>query len=207
MSSKKIYLIRHGQTDFNRLGIVQGSGVDSHLNDFGLRQAEAFFQTYKHIPLDKVYTSVLQRSIESVKGFLDKGVPHEALAGLNEISWGKKEGQPITQEEDAYYHDMLNEWQKGNTSRRIEGGESPEDVVARLAPAVAHIMSQDQEKVILVCMHGRAMRILLCYLLQYPLSSMDYFKHANMGLYLLNYESGVFHLELVNDISHLRELS
>ena len=207
MSSKKIYLIRHGQTDFNRLGIVQGSGVNSSLNDFGLQQSDAFFNTYQHIPFDKVYTSSLRRSIESVRSFLDAGIPHEALTGLNEIGWGKKEGQPITMEEDEYYHFMLDEWGKGNTSLRIEGGESPEDVIERIIPAVNCIMSKEFEKTILVCMHGRAMRILLCHLLRYPLSSMDYFKHANMGLYLLNYSEGMFHLELCNDITHLSELS
>ena len=42
-TKKTIYLIRHGETDFNRQGIVQGSGVDSDLNELGLAQAEAFF--------------------------------------------------------------------------------------------------------------------------------------------------------------------
>ncbi|EJF08716.1 histidine phosphatase family protein, partial [Pontibacter sp. BAB1700] len=37
MSIKKIYLIRHGQTDFNLQGIVQGSGVDASLNELGRR--------------------------------------------------------------------------------------------------------------------------------------------------------------------------
>ncbi|HMR56571.1 MAG TPA: histidine phosphatase family protein, partial [Cyclobacteriaceae bacterium] len=69
MTTKKIYLIRHGQTDFNLKGIVQGSGVDSSLNDRGRAQAEAFYETYKNIAFDKIYTSALRRTRESVIGF------------------------------------------------------------------------------------------------------------------------------------------
>ncbi|HYG15236.1 MAG TPA: histidine phosphatase family protein, partial [Bacteroidia bacterium] len=40
---KTIYLVRHGETEFNRMGIVQGSGVDSELNETGRKQADLFF--------------------------------------------------------------------------------------------------------------------------------------------------------------------
>lgn len=197
-------MIRHGQTDFNRLGIVQGSGVDSSLNDHGKLQARAFFDVYKDIKFDKIYTSSLKRSIESVCDFIKLGIPHEALPGLNEISWGYKEGQPITPEEDEYYHYMLGQWRTGNTSLKIEGGESPDDVVKRLAPAIDHIVGQEDEKTILICMHGRAIRILLCHMLGHPLKEMDFFEHANLCLYLLNHTESGFTLEKSNDTTHLR---
>jgi broad specificity phosphatase PhoE len=183
LSSKKIYLIRHGQTDYNLKSIVQGSGVDTDLNDKGIS------------------------SQQSVKLFLDQGIPHEALAGLNEISWGNKEGHKITPSEDEYYHFMLKQWQLGNTSLKIEKGESPDDVVVRMKPAMDHIMSNDQEETILICMHGRAIRILLCYLLRYPLKSMDMFEHENLCLYVLNYSGSIFSVERYNDRDHLRFLS
>jgi broad specificity phosphatase PhoE len=204
LNSKKVYLIRHGQTDFNLKSIVQGSGVDTDLNDLGRQQAEAFFNAYKHIHFDKVYTSVLKRSQQSVQRFIDLGIPHDALVGLNEISWGTKEGHRVTPEEDEYYHYMLQQWQTGNTAIRIQGGESPNDVVKRMKPAVDYIMKQEDEKTILICMHGRAIRILLCYLLNYPLKSMDMFDHTNLCLYTLNYSGTMFSVEMYNDTSHLR---
>lgn len=202
--SKKVYLVRHGQTDFNLKNIVQGSGVDTDLNDLGRSQAALFFQMYQHVPFDKIYTSALKRSHQSVKQFIDLGIPHDALAGLNEISWGSKEGHRVTPEEDAYYHYMLEQWRIGNTSLKIEGGESPEDVVERMKPAVDHIMARKEEETILICMHGRAIRILLCYLLNYPLKSMDMFEHQNLGLYLLHYSGTMFTIEKYNDDTHMR---
>jgi len=207
LSSKKIYLIRHGQTDFNLRNVVQGSGIDSDLNDRGNAQAKAFFENYKSVRFDKVYTSALKRTWQSVQSFIDLGIPHEALKGLNEISWGTKEGYPITPDEDAYYHHMLRQWEQGNTSLKIEGGESPDDVVLRMKPAIDHIMSFEQEKTVLICMHGRAIRILLCMLLNYPMKSMDMFEHKNLGLYLLNYSGSMFNVELYNDVTHLSVLS
>lgn len=203
MSTKKIYIIRHGQTDFNLRGIVQGSGVDSSLNDTGRQQARAFFEVYGQVAFDKIYTSKLVRTQESVQAFIDKGIPHEALEGLNEISWGSKEGQEITPEEDAYYHWMIEEWQKGNTFQRIVGGESPDDVVKRQQVAIQHIMKREDEKTILICMHGRAMRILLCQLLNYPLRGMDTFEHKNLCLYQLDFTGSMFAIKKHNDTKHL----
>jgi len=62
LQQKTIYLIRHGETDFNRRGVVQGSGVDSDLNDMGRAQAQAFFQAYQHVPFEKLYVSGLKRT-------------------------------------------------------------------------------------------------------------------------------------------------
>lgn len=204
MITKKVYLLRHGQTDFNLRNIVQGSGIDTDLNDLGRKQAQAFFEDYKHIPFSKVYTSGLKRSKQSVTNFMDLGIPCTALPGLNEISWGTKEGHKVTIQEDEYYHYMLAQWQLGNTTLRIEGGESPEDVVRRMKPAVDHILGYTNEKTILICMHGRAIRILLCYLLNYPLRCMDMFEHTNLCLYVLNHTGSMFNIELYNDSHHLR---
>ncbi|MBL7874607.1 MAG: histidine phosphatase family protein [Cyclobacteriaceae bacterium] len=205
MMSKKIYIIRHGQTDYNLNGIVQGSGVDSSLNSRGREQARSFFQHYKEVPFDKIYTSALRRTRESVEDFLIKGIPSESLPGLNEISWGAKEGQRITPEEDAYYHWMLNQWQLGKTDVRIEGGESPEDVSKRQDVAWDHIMSK-MESSVLICMHGRAMRILLCKILNYPLRCMDMFEHENLCLYLVEGTNSNFSIRKYNDTAHLKNI-
>lgn len=206
MTSKKIYLIRHGQTEFNLNGIVQGSGIDSSLNAFGVEQASSFYNTYQHISFDKVYTSTLKRSVQSVSSFIDKGIVHESYEGLNEINWGNKEGTKITQEEDDYYRWLLRQWQNNKISLRIEGGESPEDVAARQRSVLNTILNRAEEQTILICMHGRAIRVLLCQLLNYPLSAMDIFEHNNLCLYQLNYTGSMCTVELFNNVDHLKHL-
>lgn len=207
MKSKKIYLVRHGQTDYNLKGIVQGSGIDASLNEKGRSQAHAFYHAFQNISFDKVYTSALKRTKESVERFLSSGIPNEELAGLNEINWGTREGMVITPEEDAYYHEVIERWQKGETELRIEGGESPQDVYNRQKPALEHILAQEDENTILICMHGRAMRVLLCQVLNYPLFSMDIFEHTNLCLYLLNYSGEHFTVDKFNSIDHLSEIN
>jgi probable phosphoglycerate mutase len=203
---KTIYLIRHGETEFNRQGVVQGSGVDSDLNDLGKAQAEAFFQHYHHVPFDKVYTSALKRTHQSVKSFLEKGLPWEQHAGLNEISWGVREGKIPNSRDDEYYKVLIDSWLEGKTDMPSEGGESPQDVIARQKPTIDLILSRPEEKTILIAMHGRAIRILLTMLMERPLHEMDTFEHANLCLYKLiyDYQTSKFILELACDVSHLK---
>jgi probable phosphoglycerate mutase len=204
--SKKIYLVRHGQTDYNLKGVVQGSGIDAPLNWNGHKQASAFFEAYKNVPFEKVFYTGLQRTKQSVQGFLDLGIPHEAVPELNEISWGRYEGVPMTPEENNYYTDMLERWASGDLDYAIEGGESPVLVAKRLRKGIDHILRQP-ERTILICMHGRAMRVLLSLLLGYDLRYMDTFLHRNLGLYILNQsELGFFRIEKYNCGEHLKDL-
>jgi probable phosphoglycerate mutase len=205
---KKIYLIRHGQTEYNRRGVVQGSGIDAPLNETGQMQARAFYEAYRGIPFEHVYTSALQRSIQSVQGFLDDGLPHTKLAGLNEINWGVKEGKVPTSNEHTYFKEMISAWQKGQVDRAIEGGESPRMVQERQRKALDRILNSKEESPILICMHGRAIRIFLCLMLNRDLRHMDEYPHHNLGLYLLtyDYDTKQFELERTNDISHIPDL-
>ena len=183
---KTIYLIRHGQTDLNLQRIVQGSGVDAPLNATGHAQAAAFFEAHGHIAFDRVYTSVLCRAIESVRGFLGRGLPHTATAALNEISWGRFEGVAATPEQHGHYEAAVSSWAAGDIDARLEGGESPAEVAARQRPFLDELLSEATPPgTYLISMHGRAMRVLLCQLLHYPLAEMDAFPHDNLALYEL----------------------
>lgn len=203
LESKKIYLIRHGQTDYNKNGVVQGSGIDAGLNDTGRKQAGAFYDMYREVKFEKIYISGLKRTQESVQKFIGDGIPFEKLNGLNEISWGVAEGQVFTVESNNHYMDLVEKWRNGETNVRVEGGESPDDVERRQRKAFEHILAQTDERVILICMHGRAMRILLCWLLGEPIYSMDNYQHDNLGLYIVNFVNNKFSIESYNNIDHL----
>jgi len=203
LKRKKIFVIRHGQTDYNKNNMVQGSGIDAPLNEEGFRQAELFWQAYKDYPFDVIYTSALQRTQQSVQKFLDAGLPHVIFEGLNEINWGHKEGKPFSREEHDHYLQVVKAWQEGELHVLIEGGESPLDVQRRQEVVLKYLLEEEEGENILICMHGRAMRILLCYMLNYSLQNMDYFEHDNLGLYEISWTGSMFVVDRYNDRRHL----
>ena len=131
---------------------------------------------------------------------------YERLEGLNEINWGTKEGTAFSEDGAEYYSDMVGRWNRGETDYRVDGGESPQDVQDRIGAAMNTIVKQDGN-LILICTHGRALRILLCTILGYPLSLMDEFAHSNLGLYVINFSDGVYSVEVSNDTDHLNGIS
>lgn len=201
--SKLIYIIRHGQTDYNKRGIIQGSGVDSELNELGKMQAKAFFDYYKDELFDQIYSSQLIRCRQSVKLFEQNGSIIQTHFGLNEINWGIYEGKVADRTMIQHYRRILKEWKNGNYDLQIEGGESPQQLQDRQKQAVALIMKNVHEKRVLISSHGRALRSLLCLLLKRPLSDMDQFEHSNLCLYKLGYNGQEFKLLNSNSTEHL----
>lgn len=203
---KQVFIVRHGQTDFNKQGIVQGSGVDASLNDLGKRQAEAFHNAYGNHGFEKVYISKLKRTRESVAPFL-ANTPFEMRAELNEIGWGIFEGKQVTPKDRAVFKNLVAMWDLGQTHKAIEEGETPNEVAERQKQFLPTLTQKPEEEQVLICMHGRAMRIFICVLLGLPLSEMQKFPHNNLGLYHLEMnEMGHFSLLKENDISHLTYL-
>jgi len=203
---KEIYIIRHGETELNRQGIVQGRGINSDLNDLGRAQAEAFYQKYKDIPFDKIYTSDLKRTWQTVQKFIDAKLPWEKLSGLDELAWGVWEGKPNTEDAREAFREMLQSWEDGDYTAHFEGGESVQDVYERLKQPMEVLMTRPEEKTVLLCMHGRAMRVFLCLLLDKPLSLMTEFPHQNTVLYKMGFEDGKFTVLEFNNAVHLDSL-
>ncbi len=206
--TKRIYLIRHGQTDYNNQGIVQGRGVDTSLNAMGRMQAKAFYEHYQQVPFAKVYVSTLKRTYESVASFIEElSIPYESLSGLDEISWGYKEGKKIGGPGEELYSRVVESWNRGDTHITVPGGESPNEVAERQKKAMDHILSQPGEENILICMHGRAMRILLAWLIDHDLAKMDNYGHKNLCLYILEYSEGRVRIVTNNEQSHLEKIT
>lgn len=201
---KNIYLIRHGQTDYNLKGVVQGRGINSHLNETGLWQAQKFFQKYKSIPFDAVYTSTLIRTHQTVDPFIKSGLEHQIRVELDEIDWGVFEGVEHDSILEGTYFSILDSWKQGQLENKIEGGESPLQLQERQIPLIEELRHAEFEN-LLLCSHGRAIRSLLCGFLDKPLSEMDTFKHNNTCLYKLSLVNGVYHLDIANDVSHLED--
>lgn len=205
-NKKRFYIIRHGETDLNKNGIVQGRGVDSDLNATGRAQGEAFFRAYQHLPFDKIYTSKLKRTHQTVAKFIKKGIPWEQLSGLDELAWGKYEGLASTPELRVGFKKLVESWSLGKYDVKVEGGESPNEVYIRQAAALQHILAQKDENLVLICMHGRAMRLLMCQLMNQSLNKMDEYPHQNTSLYILDYDGKKFEMQTFNSLVHLQDL-
>jgi len=200
---KEIYLIRHGETVFNKLGIVQGSGVNTDLNETGQQQAQAFYEMYKDVPFEVVLTSNLKRTHQTVQPFTEKGLAWERFPEIDEMSWGEHEGKERTPEMEATYQLIVAEWDRGNYDIGINGGETINEVIARCRIFVEQLKKRE-EQTLLICAHGRLNRCLLCVLLDLPLKHMDDFSHSNTGLYRLQFDGEHFQLLSTNNIEHLK---
>ena len=206
MKKKTFYFIRHGQTDLNLRGIVQGKGVDSPLNETGHKQANAFYQMYKDVPFDKIYTSTLQRTKQTVAQFIADGIPTEEHYGLDEISWGIYEGKEQDDSVISGFEKIVSGWRSGQLDLGIESGESPNELVERQKQAIDFMLAKEDEETILVCMHGRALRIMLCHMTGVSVCLMDDFPHTNTALYVLEFQNGQFTIRDHYNIKHLNDI-
>ena len=163
-----------------------------------------FFNAYKDVPFDKIYISELKRTKQSIQLFIDLGIPYEKLSGLDELAWGVLEGQPSTPENKAAFMKLLRGWLQGKLDTKFKGGESPNEVKARQLEALQAIMSHPEEKNVLICMHGRAMRLLLCVLLNKPLTEMETFPHQNLILYKVTWDGTKYEIIDFNNAQHLK---
>jgi probable phosphoglycerate mutase len=200
---KKLYIIRHGETDFNKMNIVQGNGVDTDLNETGLNQGFLFYNKYKTIRFDKIYVSGLKRTQQTIQHFINDGIPYEKLHELNEISWGEYEGKAQDFKEREFYQYAVNAWNSGNYDVAVANGETPNELQERQKKALEFILNNTHENTVLVCMHGRALKSFICLLLNVPLLNMDKYQHQNTCLYQLDFDGEKFELVIENDVSHL----
>ena len=179
--------------------------MDTDLNDEGRKQAQQFFNAYKSVPFDKIYISELKRTQQSIQQFIDLGIPYEKLSGLDELGWGVHEGQPGTTENKAAFMQIMRSWLDGKLDEKFEGGESPNEVKERQLEALQIIIGHQEEKTVLICMHGRALRLLLCILTNKPLNEMEAFPHQNLVLYKIVYDGTKYDIVDFNNSDHLKQ--
>ena len=202
---KTVYIIRHGETDYNKLGIVQGSGVDASLNDLGRAQANAFYEGYQHVGFQLLIASGLIRTKETIEPFVKTGLPLERHPNLNEISWGIHEGKKGEPWMRDSYLKINAAWTSGDFDARIEGGESAQELADRLQRFLETLAQKEEEK-ILVCSHGRAMCALICLMKGESLSEMHKVKSKNTALYIAHFDGKQYTFELESDVSHLAKI-
>jgi len=200
---KEIYIVRHGETDFNKNRIVQGSGVDSSLNELGRSQAAALYAAYQDVDFDLVVTSELVRTQQTAKAFIDAGIPHIIDGDVDEICWGIHEGKPGDSDMKQDYIKLMNEWRNENYDARIEEGESAQELADRLGRFLRKLKLRNEKK-ILVLTHGRSIRCLMCLVAGREIKHMDDYEHKNTGIYKVVQKGDKLEIVMSNNVDHLK---
>ncbi|MEO0473543.1 MAG: histidine phosphatase family protein [Bacteroidota bacterium] len=204
----QLYFVRHGQTDYNLKGIVQGGGIDSDLNATGRSQAQAFFQAHREQKFDHVYVSELKRTHQTLAPWRAAGHQLHITPALNEFGWGIHEGKAPTKDQHDGFLQMIEQWKAGQLDAKVEAGESPNEAWARARDFFAnlHVHHAPGAK-ILLCSHGRQLRVLLSNLMGIGMQNMEPYSHKNTGLSIVNLSpEGKGELISFNDTSHLEHL-
>ena len=155
-----ICVTRHGETDWNTAGILQG-WLDTRLNERGRQQARALAEAFADFGFSSVYTSPLSRALETaqiIAGHL-RLPPPRRHDGLKERNFGVIQGIPKA--ELAELNPLLLEQiVKRNPAAVFEQGESMSDCATRIPGAVREIAGQNAGEPVLVITHGWAMDVL-----------------------------------------------
>lgn len=207
-ASTLLYLVRHGETEYNRKGIVQGGGIDSELNETGYAQAEALAERLSGESVDTLYASTMRRAKQTAEVL---ATPHEPvtktyLRDLEEMAWGVYEGEPPSEDRNEAMGAIKDRWREGAYDHTIEGGESIRDVQARAHRAIDHIVQREMGKTVLVVTHGRYLRVLLASVLNdYDLGDMHRLDHSNTCVNRVVHADGCFRADLLNCTAHLSQ--
>lgn len=201
-----LYLVRHGQTEYNVQLRIQGT-CDSPLTEQGISDAEKLAEHLKDIDFKAVYASMLGRAIQTadiLKGQRDLQVI--SLEGLNEMCFGqwecrRKEDIPETEMEnyDKFFH-------APEKYQAPVGGQSYEEMFEMVAEAAARLLAEAADKDILAVSHGMWIKVFYCVLRNQDASHIwDPPFIGNTALTIVDSSSEQPKFVLEGDMSHLEE--
>ncbi len=160
----RIYLVRHGETDWNKARKVQGS-ADIPLNAYGIHLAEETAEGLKEVAFDRAYTSPLVRAKKTAEVILNgRDIPLFEADAIREMNFGSYEGmccggehkEPESAEFNKFFTDTAN-------FIPAEGGESVQELLQRTGQFLEELYQNPEleEKTILLSAHGASMTGLL----------------------------------------------
>lgn len=166
-------LIRHGQTDWNVSGRIQGQS-DVPLNAVGEQQVVALAKGLASTPIDAVYTSDLTRARATAEAMVNpRGLDIRMEPRLREVHFGEWEG--------FTYEELLNRipgfskaweaWNADRVYRAPPGGESLLQFSERVEAALADVRAVHEDGTVALVSHGGSIRMAFCALLGLPLTS------------------------------------
>ena len=160
----KIYIVRHGETEWNTLRKLQGRS-DTELNEMGIRLAEITAEALAEIPFDVAYTSPLKRAYKTAEIIVGKrDIPIIVDERIQEVSFGKYEGLGCSKENYEIPDPEFENFFKAPEKYVAKNGtESIEDLCKRTTEFLKEITGNREleDKTILIATHGAALKGLL----------------------------------------------
>ena len=198
------YLVRHGETDWNRTGRIQGHS-DVPLSERGANQMKMLAERLADLSFSAVYTSDLSRAIESAETIAGtSGVENQVEPELREFSYGEWEGLTIEEVETQYPGSLAERVGLGDNAFSAPGGEDTAQVlerVKRFATKAAECHAPEDD--ILIVAHGGSIRALVVCLMGLPDDHFWRFQVDCGSLSIVSIHSESCVLELWNDTGHL----
>lgn len=198
----KLYLIRHGQTDWNIAGKIQGN-TDIPLNDTGIWQAGCLAKGMERRPVSRIFSSPLSRAVATANAIGEaQHICVQQIDGLEEVGFGVWEGLTLEEIQERYPKEYQR-WCLSPVEAAPQGGERQQEIRERCSRAIETILAQAEGDLAIVS-HGATLVYIMEYLMrEHPLEE-DVIVH-NSSITTVEYDplTGEFVLLQMNDISHL----
>lgn len=201
----QLWLIRHGETQWNVDGRVQGH-LDVPLSERGVEQARRLARWLAEDRLDAVYSSDLIRARVTAEALAEGRLPVSNEPRFREAHFGHFEG--LTGPEcQAAYPEEYRLWRSASVRFRPPQGETVELLQARCMEALAEHLPKHPGQVVAVVCHGGPVRAMVCGLLGLPLEAYNRIRVENTSVARFLFTERGPMLTGFNDVSHLRSSS
>ncbi len=189
-----IYLVRHGETEWNKTMRFQGSS-DIELNDTGYEQANILAKRLSGIDFTSIYSSDLKRAIGTASAVAgEKKMIIEP--NLKEMHFGDWEGLTFEQIK-AEYPGELDKFYIDPTSADIPGNETFLKLQQRACKAFYNIAQSNEDNVLIVS-HGATIRVILADILQIPLAKVWNIRQDNVAINVISRYAEKYTVGLIN---------
>jgi probable phosphoglycerate mutase len=198
----RLFVIRHGETDWNASGRLQGQ-LDIPLNDRGRAQAAALGAALADEPIDAVYASDLARAVQTATALArPRSLPVQQDSALRERGFGALEGL-LYAEIEQQHPEALRRWRAREPDYAVGGGESLLDFSARCVAAVERLAAAHAGQVIAIVCHGGVLDCLYRAAARIELQAPRHWELGNAGINRLLWSDSGLSLIGWNDRGHL----
>lgn len=200
---KKIIIVRHGQTNWNILGKVQGQ-EDIELNEIGKEQAKKLASKLTKEKIDIIYTSDLKRSYQTAKIISDTINSNIIIdKNLREIHFGNWQGLTLTNIKKDFKKEYII-WRTEPHKLNLPGAEKLIEVQERMKKIINNVLRSENQNILIVS-HATAIKTLILGILDLDLAKFNNIKIDNTSISIIEYHSTGPIIKLLNDTCHLEE--